>query len=324
LAVASATVGPARDARADEAETADARKVARERYAEGVRLYRAGSFAAALTEFRAAYEASPSWRVLYNIAQVEAQLHDPAASMKTFERYLAEGGAQIDAARRAEVTSELARMATLVATLDVRSDTPGARVFVDDIDVGAPPLSLRVNVGPRTVRISAEGYVSSASRVLLSSGETNRVSVALDAAPAAPPVGPRDDASSVRDGPRPIPRGWITARWAFGIGTLTSATLALASGALALKTNGDLSDALANQPADPSRVKETRARLHAVSVTADVLLGVGVLSVAGLVVSLLGPFEAKSPRTPTASARPKGPAVRAMPTVGGAAMEIRF
>ena len=293
IAVVALTALPSlvpRAARADEtiADT-ETRRSARERYAEGVRLYRAGNFAEALREFTAAYRGTSNWRVLYNIAQVEAQLHDYAAAMRSFERYLGDGAAEVEAARVAEVTAEIERMTALVATLEVRSGTPGVRVFLDDIDVGPAPLSLAVNVGPRTVRISAPGFVSASDRVLLSPGE--RKSVSHELAPA-----PRVEAPTkiiVRDRPA-TPAGWITVRWAFGLSTAAFAAGAAAAGALSVGRDGALGDALERQPADPVRIDRLRDQVQTTSLVADVFLVASVVSLTGFIVSLIGPFESRS------------------------------
>jgi hypothetical protein len=62
--VLAATAATSTPASAD-----DARAAARTFFNQGVKLTEAGDTAGALTAFRAAYEKSPSFRVLYNIAQ---------------------------------------------------------------------------------------------------------------------------------------------------------------------------------------------------------------------------------------------------------------
>src|ERR1043166_1717810 len=50
--------------------------VARQQFAHGVELYRAGAYDAALAAFTRAYELAPTYRILYNLAQVQAQRQD--------------------------------------------------------------------------------------------------------------------------------------------------------------------------------------------------------------------------------------------------------
>ena len=307
--------GPSRLAIADTATDLENRNVGRERYAEGVRLYRTGNFVEALSEFSGAYQATANWRVLYNVAQVQAQLHDYASAIATFERYLQEGGASIDTSRSVEVNTELERMAALVATLEVRSGTSGARVFLDDIDVGPAPRSLRVNVGPRTVRVTAEGFVSASGRVLLSPGEKKVVTLSLTVAPKVE----QKTLVIMQYKPRsPTPPAWVTARWVLGVSTVVLAGGAVTMAAVAVNRNGALDDALATQPADRERIDELRSEVRTTGTMADVLFIAGAASLAGLVTALIGPFDSRAPAPKSANR------IRLSPNFGGATVEVSY
>ena len=121
LSVAAAAPSFANAAPRSPAAEAAARTDAEARFAAGVALYKQGDHAAALAEFRAAYAARPSYRVLYNIAQLEAKTGDAASALATYRRYVLEGGAEIDVRRRIEVAHEIQRLESLVA-----SETPMA------------------------------------------------------------------------------------------------------------------------------------------------------------------------------------------------------
>lgn len=286
------------------ADEPDGREVARVRYAEGVRLYRSGSFGQALEAFVAAYDATKNWRVLYNIAQVQAQLRDYAASIQSFERYLHEG-AELDAARVAEVKAEIERLEGLVATVEVSSETLGARVFVDDVPAGDAPLKMRVNIGSRTVRVSADGYLSASERVFLAPAETKKILLNLSLAPKASPQ------IIVRERPRAVtPQAWITLRWAFGISTVAFGAAAITSGAIAVGRNGVLDDALSVQPADPARIDTLRDQVRTASLVSDVALVASAVSLAGFIVALIGPFESRKNT------------IKLSPTLGGALLEV--
>jgi tetratricopeptide (TPR) repeat protein len=121
LSIAATAPSFANAAPRSPAAEAAARTDAEARFAAGVALYKQGDHAAALAEFRAAYAARPSYRVLYNIAQLEAKTGDAASALSTYRRYLLEGGAEIDARRRIEVAREIERLESAVG-----SDTPVA------------------------------------------------------------------------------------------------------------------------------------------------------------------------------------------------------
>jgi tetratricopeptide (TPR) repeat protein len=92
------------------------------RFQRGVTLYSDGDFAQALLEFRRAYQASPDFRVLYNIGLTEFQMGDYAAAYRTLSRYLSEGGAAVPEDRKRTVTAELQKLELRVGKLDVVVD----------------------------------------------------------------------------------------------------------------------------------------------------------------------------------------------------------
>jgi len=65
------------------------------RFQQAVELYREGSYEGALAEFRKAYQISPSYRVLYNIAQTQYALHDFVSAHRSLVQYMAEGRGEI-------------------------------------------------------------------------------------------------------------------------------------------------------------------------------------------------------------------------------------
>ncbi|RYE85226.1 MAG: hypothetical protein EOO75_17190, partial [Myxococcales bacterium] len=80
----------------------EAQEEGRQRFKRGVEFFKEGDYNAALVEFRRAYEVAPSYRILYNLGQTSYELQDYAGALTAFTRYLKEGGAEVDAARRAE------------------------------------------------------------------------------------------------------------------------------------------------------------------------------------------------------------------------------
>ena len=93
-------------ARVPEATPAQ-RDEARARHMRGVELYNEGEYKLALIEFERAYAIAPSYKMLYNIGQVRAQLGHYAKATLAFERFLAEGGSRIAPDRVAEVERDI-------------------------------------------------------------------------------------------------------------------------------------------------------------------------------------------------------------------------
>lgn len=140
LALCSASITAAGHARADQSEE---RALARSHFNRGVELAKAGSYEAALAEFEQAYRISPHFSVLYNIGQAELALDRPQLAIETLRRYLAEGGEQIELARRAEVVStiatELERLGPVEAANETERAAPNEEARPAPVAATAPP-----------------------------------------------------------------------------------------------------------------------------------------------------------------------------------------
>ncbi|HUT78468.1 MAG TPA: tetratricopeptide repeat protein [Polyangia bacterium] len=128
-------------ARAQEPDMARARAA----FAEGKKLFEEQKPAQAASAFREAYRLSPSWKIFYNIGQCEAAAKRYGLALEAFERYLAEGGDEVDAARRDEVLAEVERLRKMVGTVSI-SAPDGAVVFVEGVERGVAPLSGKLPV----------------------------------------------------------------------------------------------------------------------------------------------------------------------------------
>lgn len=294
----SAATPPPPDAPAPHSE-AIAR--ARENFRQGIELTAAGRLADALVAFQTAYDLSPSYRILYNIGQISRHVGDAARSLRAFERYLAEGGAEIDAARRAEVEAEIAALRPRVGAVRVRATAPGAAVLLDGARVGEAPLTgpLYVNPGVHRLRAEHPGKRPAVETLEVAAGQTFDISLHLAPLgpgererPAPPPVKPR----------RPT---WIA--WAV---TGTLAAGAAVTGTMALVSAAQLDDARYpgpdRRPPPGSDVDALGARVDALAVATDAL---ALAAVASLGVTLYltltePPADAARPRkTPGAAPR---------------------
>ena len=109
-------------------EDADAAK-AGVRFQRAVELYREGSYEGALAEFSKAYQVSPSYLVLYNIAQTQYALHDFVGAYKSLLQYMAEGGAEISADRRTQVDEMTVKLVGRIAHLQISTNLTGATLI---------------------------------------------------------------------------------------------------------------------------------------------------------------------------------------------------
>jgi hypothetical protein len=159
--------------------------VAGAHFDRGAKLYLEGDYAAALVEFKRAYDASPTWQVLFNIGQCYFQLRDYANALVTLQRFAAEGAERIGAEDRATLDAELPDLANRVGRITVSSNLDGATVSVDDQVVGTTPLHdpVLVSMGMRKISATHEGRAPVLQRLAVAAGDN--AAVTLDFAPAA-------------------------------------------------------------------------------------------------------------------------------------------
>lgn len=185
--VALAAPAPAHAAPRSPERPATPSDAAREHFARGVALFQEGQHAAALVEFRRAYEAVPNFRVEYNIARTCLELKEDACALGAFEHYLSEGGSNVDAPRRAEIERELAKLRRRVGAIELLVNVPGADVSIDEVPVGTSPLPSPVPVAAGRHRIAASLPSGPSSYRFIEVAGGEHLSVALTiAVPKAP------------------------------------------------------------------------------------------------------------------------------------------
>lgn len=153
------------------------RKEAATHFQRGISLYKEANYAAALSEFKAAYTAVPSWEVLYNLGLCQRRLFQYGAAIRSFDRYLGEGGAKVPGDRRASVAQELEQIRALTAPIAVLVKGEKARVLVDGEEVGTTPLVEFVLLGPgkHLVRAEREGCAPDEKSIEVVSGQSQAV-----------------------------------------------------------------------------------------------------------------------------------------------------
>src|SRR5512141_826199 len=101
------------------------------RFQRAVDMYREGGYEGALAEFRKAYQISPSYRVLYNIAQTQYALHDFVGAYKSIIQYMAEGRGEISGDRLSQVDEMSAKLRERIAHMQISTNVAGAEIRID-------------------------------------------------------------------------------------------------------------------------------------------------------------------------------------------------
>ena len=251
-------------------------------FTSGVALFREGDHRAALVEFRRAYELSHNYRVLYNIGQAEFEIQDYAGALRSFQKYLSEGGAEIEADRRAAVESDIKRLSARVARLTVKVNLAGAEVLIGDVPVGPSPLKepVIVSAGRRKLTVQ-KAEVPPVTRFLdLAGGDATTVTIDLALPPAAlsAPVAP-----PLSSPPPPPPPPSRTGFWLSLTATGVLAIGATTTGILALRAHSDTEAKLGRRGVSASAVESAHRDTASLSLATDLLggaaLAMGVVTI---------------------------------------------
>lgn len=211
---------------------ASARDQARSHFKTGLSLAEAGELQGALDAFRQAYDTSPNYAVLYNLGRAYEALGRSVEAVHTLERFLAEGGNDIEPGRRQEVEAIVERERATLARAEIVVSPQEAEVFLDGVRLGPAPLGPQdVVAGEHVLAARMPGLLPHIEAFTLKSGELGRLSLVLE--PEAPPsLGPLPQPAPVRGAPPPPPVVDTTSHrnWALGVGiggvVLTSAAIA--------------------------------------------------------------------------------------------------
>jgi hypothetical protein len=299
---------------------AGAEDEARAQFDTGVELFEAGKFEQAAVSFARAYELKPSFRILYNIGQVENELGHFAKALDAYTRYLAEGGDQIEQARLDQVRVEVARLNKLVGMISVDGAPPGATVFVDERRSGTTPLPgpIFVDLGEHQVQVKHGKDELHSEIVTVAGGQQVAVKLEAGADPGAPPPG---DGIADAVGPgtaEPTPAAKPKRVWtwiAFGVGGAAAIGGAI-TGGLTLSRAEELKSECGGD-ACPSTSADALDSARSLGNATDVLIAVAAVGIAaGVVLYFVEPRRGDREDGGVAIA----PA--AAPTAGGAALAL--
>ena len=282
----------------------DAVERARVHYERGLQLFNEENYDAALFEFERAYELAPSFKILYNMGRIQRQQNNYAAALRSYARYLKEGGNTIPADRRAEVEKEIGVLKPRTAEISVIVNIDGADVNTDDIPVctatiestcvGKSPLAAPVVVNPGRHKITAvkTGYASATS--LISVVGSDKITVKLELVSLTQP--------KEYSNPWTVPMavGWA----ATGAAAISAGVFSV----LSLKAKDDQETKLTEFGATQSDLEDARDKTVTLSTVSNILwITTGVFAIASgyMTIKWLGarhPASEQPPTTPTAKA----------------------
>ena len=293
---------------------------ARQLFNEGIRLFKDEDFDGASIAFNRAYELRPSYKILYNVGQVESELKHYCRALKAYSEYVEKGGDEIEPARKTDVEAQIKRLEILVGSVEITYEEDGITVFIDEerygvtplegpicIDMGNHALSLRKGVTAiygESLRIAGGQHLS----LNLGGGESPEATLppvseppketAVEA-PAPREQNPTEPESTAQTAPSdtaskqsPPPEKQRPKRKWTWIALGTGAALGVVGGIIggvALAKQNTLESACNGTECDPSD-KGLKDTITTLNLTADILYGAaGACGIAALVLFFVEP-----------------------------------
>jgi hypothetical protein len=175
---------------------------AKKHYGEGDKKYKAGDFAGALTEFKAANDIKSTPQAERYIGMTEDNLGHYAAAADWYDKFLAHVPDKL-ASEGDEIKKRDAEIKALPGKVHIESTPPGANVTIDDKPQASPaPLDIDLSPGPHTIRLTAQGRLPAQKQIDVGYASAEAVTVTLESAPP-PPVAPPAPPVSVAVSPPP-------------------------------------------------------------------------------------------------------------------------
>lgn len=298
------------------------------RFQIAVDLYHEGSFEGALAEFRKAYQLSPSYRVLYNIAQAQYALHDFVGAYKSLIQYRNEGGEDITGERRDQVAELLAKLRERIAHIEITTNAVGADIRIDDVTVGTSPLPgpVPVNVGQRKVTAFKAGSPVATRTVTVAGKENVKVDLHVD-----PPLAAASSAAAKARGNVDATSASLTAsaqapskpsRLPLILSLSATAALGAATGVvgyLALSAQDDLKKQVNTYPSTKDQIDNARTKSKNYGYVADALGAATIVAAGASVYFLLTRHSDQPP-----ASKSHASSVVVAPTLAGMMVEGSF
>jgi hypothetical protein len=160
-------------------------EAARADYVAGRALHRDQDYASALIKFRRAFELSRHPLLLWNMAACEKSLRHYVRALRLLEQYEAEAAGRLTEEETQRVRDLRNTLQSLVSTITLVVNQPGARVSVDGEVVGTTPFSkpVLVDLGRRRISATKPGFFDHESVHDIAGAQPVRIQIALKPRP---------------------------------------------------------------------------------------------------------------------------------------------
>lgn len=306
---------------------------AKRHYGEGEKKYKAGDYAGAEADFKAANDIKAAPQTERFIGLCEDRQGHLQSAVEWFDRFLAHVPEKMTE-QGDEIRKREAEIKGIPGKVHVESNPPGAAVTVDDRPQSAPtPMDVELAPGTHVLKLTAQGRLPTQKTIDVAFASKQAVSADLDPEPPPPPPPPPPVAAAppppppAPPPPPPEPRSKVPAYVTGGL-AIVAAGVGTAFGIMALSDKS-------NFDKNPTTSTADNGDTHAL--IADMSFGValtfGVTSAVLFLTSDEAPQNTPSAslqhaRTADAKAKPRGLKLTPTPMVGphsgGAALTLRF
>jgi hypothetical protein len=174
----------------EDEDTIQRKAEAGEHLARGNAALKEGDPRAALEAYRAAYDAFPSPKIFFNMAEAHRELGELAEAADRYEQVIAELPA--DSTLVSAAQERLSELDPQLGRLSVSTEPAGAQIQIAGKEAGESPVS-NVRVSPGTIEVTATlGATTKTDTVELAAGESREVAFDLvelvETPPPPPPV----------------------------------------------------------------------------------------------------------------------------------------
>jgi hypothetical protein len=176
---------------------------AKRHYGEGDKMFKAGDYAGAEVEFKAANDIKATPQTERYVGLCEDALGHFTVAVDWYDRFLThvpdKMGTQGDEIRKRD-----AEIKALPGKVHIDSNPPGASVSIDDKPQAAPtPMEVQLPPGPHTIKLTETDRLPAQKQIDVTFASRQNVSADLDAEP--PPAPPTPPPAPIAAGPPPPP-----------------------------------------------------------------------------------------------------------------------
>ena len=307
-------------------------EAAKDLFIQGTEQFANGEYTQAAESFREAYSQKPSYKIFYNLGQSEAAAKQYGLALVSFQKYLAEGGDEVETIRQDEVRQEIKRLRDLIGYLELKSDESIVAVFkVDNVVRGEYPTVRRIPVAATVVHeleFTIDGATTPiVKQIQVSGGDTVIIDLTNDVRPestgtddAPTETNDRSQTDTSQMDVKPMPKNTSRARklWLTGLSLTIAGSAALIAGTvcggLVLSKEKELDEQCEGLSCETDQKDLLNSRDKLVTGSTILWIGGGVITATGIALIVASRLSKKNKRNQ----------VTVLPTAGGITILGRF